>query len=206
MSKKVSVRIKGISPMLMHRFPMEEIKGQDKMSREDQAEISAYRVESKSGKGELYVPGPAIQQCLNAGAAYVKGKGRSTLKKIVAAAALVTPDRMLLGITDYEIDSRPVVNPSTQGRIIRHRPKIDVGWEVAFDITYDPTLLKETQLREVVDFAGSLCGLLDYRPAKNGPFGRFMVTEWIVEKGGSEEEEEKTIPEGDEEGGEDKEE
>jgi hypothetical protein len=43
---------------------------------------------------------------------------------------------------------------------------------------YDDVLLKESELRRVVDDAGSRVGLLEFRPEKKGPFGRFIVTEW----------------------------
>jgi hypothetical protein len=49
---------------------------------------------------------------------------------------------------------------------------------VTFEIEYDTVLLKEEELRQVVDDAGSRVGLLDFRPEKKGPFGRFIVTEW----------------------------
>jgi len=33
-------------------------------------------------------------------------------------------------------------------------------------------------LRHIVDDAGSRVGLLDFRPERKGPFGRFIVIEW----------------------------
>jgi len=45
-------------------------------------------------------------------------------------------------------------------------------------ISYDDSILKETELRKVVDDAGSRVGLLDFRPEHKGPFGRFIVTHW----------------------------
>jgi hypothetical protein len=178
MSKRVSVSIKGMSPLLMHRFPMVPVEGLQNMPPEEQAMHAEYRDPDTK---ELFIPGPAVQQCLVAGATYVKGKGRGSAQKVVAASVLVMEERLGLGVKTYEIDSRPVVISATQGRIIRHRPKL-AEWAVSFTITYDEKLLKEVDLRKVVDNAGSMCGLLDYRPSKKGPFGRFIVTEWTVEK------------------------
>ena len=90
---------------------------------------------------------------------------------------LVTPERCSLGVKEYTIDSRPVVIPATKGRIVRHRPRFD-QWEVSFNLEYDTALLNETELRQVIDDAGSRVGLLDFRPEKKGPFGRFIVTKW----------------------------
>ena len=75
------------------------------------------------------------------------------------------------------IDSRPVVVPATKGRIVRHRPRFDT-WETTFNISFDETLLTSQQVRTVVDDCGSRVGLLDFRPERKGPFGRFMVSHW----------------------------
>jgi hypothetical protein len=65
--------------------------------------------------------------------------------------------------------------------VVRYRPRLD-EWAVEFEITYEENLMTEPQLRKIVDNAGSLCGLLDYRPANKGPFGRFIVTLWEPQK------------------------
>ena len=90
---------------------------------------------------------------------------------------IVSPERVDLGVKTYTIDSRPVVIAATKGRILRHRPRLD-EWTLQCEFQYDDTLLKESELRRIVDDAGSRVGLLDFRPEKKGPFGRFMVTEW----------------------------
>ncbi len=118
-----------------------------------------------------------MQRALVRSATFSKGKGRATLQKIVAACVMVGPERASLGVEDYVIDKRAVVIPATQGRVVRYRPRLDV-WKTTFSVGYDPDLLTDVQLRRVVDDAGSRVGLLDYRPERNGPFGRFFVTRW----------------------------
>ncbi len=171
---KVNVTIEGISPLLMHSFPMVPIDAIEKKSKEDQAEYAAYRDPDTK---ELYVPGVAIQRCLIQAATFSKGKGRASLQKEVAASVIVTPERISLGTKTYSIDSRPVVVPATKGRIIRHRPRFD-KWKLDFVVEYDPTLMTVIQLRKVIDDAGSRVGLLDFRPEKKGSFGRFIVVKW----------------------------
>ena len=173
----VSVELKGRSPLLMNRFPLEPIEAMKNLSREDQAEIAAYRVPDSQ---ELYIPGVNIQAALIAGAVYSKGKGRASLQKPVAACVMVTPEYVLLGTTEYEIDSRAVVIQG-KGRIIRHRPRRN-EWAVAFDIEFDRTLVSEIELRKIVDDTCSRVGFLDFRPARKGPFGRAIVTHWKMKK------------------------
>jgi len=172
-TKEISITIEGISPLLMHSFPMEEIKAIEKKSPAEQAEIAAYRDPDTKW---LYVPGMAVQRALIAGATYSKGKGRASLQKPVAACVIISPERIPLD-GDYVIDSRPVVVPATGGRIIRHRPKLP-AWKISFEIEFDDELLKESELRQVVDDTGKKVGILDFRPEKKGPFGRFVVTKW----------------------------
>jgi hypothetical protein len=173
--KTVEVRIKGISALLMHRFPLEPIEAIEKKTPEEQAEIAAYRMDGS--ESNLYMPGIALQRALIGAAVFSKGKGRASLQKPVAACLIVTPEYMDLGTTEYKIDSRAVVVPATKGRIVRHRPRLD-EWECSFELLYDDVLLTEKQLRKIVDDCGSRVGLLDFRPERKGPFGRFMVTEW----------------------------
>lgn len=171
--KTIWITIQGASPLLMHRFPLEPVEAIEKKTPEEQAEVSAYR----TPEGELYLPGIALQRALIDGAAYSKGKGRASLQKPVAACVSVSPEYLLLGVTDYAIDARSVVVPATRGRIVRFRPRLD-KWEVTFDLEYDDGLLKVTEVRRVVDDTGQRVGVLDFRPAKKGPFGKFMVTKW----------------------------
>lgn len=176
--KKIFCKIKGISGLLMHTFPMVPIENPpiEKRTPEEQAELSAYR---DSENEDLYIPGIAIQRSFIAAAAFSKGKGRASLQKQAAACMFVFPDRVSLKTKKYVIDSRPVVVPATRGRVIRHRPRLD-NWEVAFEIEYDESLLTERQVRQIVDDSGRRVGILDFRPERKGPFGRYIVTEWKV--------------------------
>src|SRR5262245_41857233 len=172
--KSVTVTLSGSTPLLMHKFPMIALEAAEKKSPEDQAEHAAYR---DPDTGMLYVPGPNVQRALVAAASYSKGKGRATLAKQAAACLMVSPERISLGVKDYEIDSRPVVVPATKGRVLRHRPRLD-KWAITFEIEYDDTLLNDKELRRIVDDCGSRVGLLDFRPERKGSYGRATVTNW----------------------------
>jgi len=173
--KQASVTIKKISPLLMHRYPLCPVAGMDKKPPKEQAEYAAYR----DDKGVLYIPGEALQRALVGAATYSKGKGRGSLQKNAAAGLMVRESFLSLGKQEYAIDSRRVVIAATKGAVIRHRPRID-EWEVSFTLEWDETLLSEVEVRRIVDDAGSRVGLLDFRPERKGPFGRFMVTQWVT--------------------------
>lgn len=172
--RTIQVTIKGVSALLMHRFPMTTIEGFENLSKEEQAEHAAYRDPNTK---ELYIPGVAIQRAIIAAATFSKGKGRASLQKPVAACVTVDPERISLGTKEYVIDSRPVVIKVTKGRIIRHRPKLE-QWQCSFTLEYDTILLKEEQMHKIVEDTGRRAGLLDFRPACKGPFGRFIIVNW----------------------------
>jgi len=174
--KTVEATIQGISPLLMHRFSLEPIEALEKRPPEEQAELAAYR----DPEGQLFIPAIAVQRALVGAATFSKGKGRASLQKQVAAGVFVSPERLILNLQTYIVDQRPVVIPATRGRIVRYRPRFD-EWQVKFSIEYDEALLTGTQLRRVVDDAGSRVGLLDFRPERKGPFGRFIVTSWAAD-------------------------
>ncbi len=158
----------------MHKFPLDPIKSIEKLSKEEQAEHSAY-IHPKTGN--LYIPALNLQRAFVAGATFSKGKGRATLQKPFAACVSISPEYLDLDTKKYEIDARPVVVPATQGRIVRYRPRLD-KWGISFEIQYDPMLVTETELRQVVDDTGVRVGVLDFRPERKGPYGRFVVTSW----------------------------
>ena len=176
--KSVNVTIRGKSPLLMHAYPMIPIEALEKKSPEEQAELAAYRDPDTNA---LYLSGIAVQRALIGAAVYSKGKGRASLQKTAAACLLISPERIGLGTTTYVIDARAVVIPSTKGRVIRYRPRLDT-WEATFELEWDETLLTENQVRRIVDDMGQRVGLLDFRPEKKGPFGRCMVTNWSLNK------------------------
>jgi len=83
----IQVTLKGITPLLMHRFPLDPIEAIEKQPAEVQAEQAAYR---HPETGELYIPAVAIQRALIAGGNFVKGKGRGSMTKSVAACVMVS--------------------------------------------------------------------------------------------------------------------
>jgi len=174
MNEARQVTIKGISALLMHKYPMVPVEALEKKPAEEQAELSAYR---QPETGELCIPGICVQRSLIQAATYSKGKGRASLQKQTAACLMIDPEYLLLGCKDFKIDARPVVIPATKGRVIRYRARLD-DWQTSFTVTWDPTLLKEQEVRRIIDDAGSRVGLLDFRPERKGPFGRFVVTHW----------------------------
>ena len=189
---KIEVEIKGLSPLLMHSPKAMLIESETKVksakktiSKDDEAEQGAYR----TSKGFLYVPSTAIKGAMLNACSFKKIK-KYSLKPFVAGGVIIPQEELDLltyknkPIRDYLIDSRTVVIPSTQGRILKHRPKIP-EWKLCFTLEYDEKVIGNTKedieiIKEVLSDAGNRIGILDFRPQKSGSFGRFEITKWKV--------------------------
>jgi hypothetical protein len=183
---QVRVTISGVTPILMNRFheAAEVAVGSgsrpvyqgDKGSPREQAQKKAYLDE----KGFLYMPGTNIfAAIINAGIFHKVGKKQLTTQKtsLIPAGCIVEDLTCSFRTKDWEVDSRSVVNPSTQGRMMCHRPRVD-NWSLSFVLNIDTSVFDPKLIRAVVDDAGKKIGLGDFRPQRKGPFGRFVVTKW----------------------------
>lgn len=187
---QVEVTISGVTPLLMNRFTEESeiavssgtrtsIRGMRGTPRE-QAAPKAYKNEA----GELFIPGPNIFSCLVAAGSFHKsGRVKLTTHKssLIPAGLSVVELVCPLNTKDWECDSRSVVIPSTGGRIMCHRPRLD-AWQATFTLEIDETMFDPKFVRLLVDDAGKKIGLGDYRPQRKGPFGRFVVANWNTVK------------------------
>ena len=187
---KISVTIEGVTPLLMNRFTEAnevQVSGgtsatykSGKGTPREQAEPKRYADKN----GVLYIPGPNIFATLVAAGVFHKvGKSKLTTMKTSLIPAGVMVDELVcsLGTDQWEVDSRSVVIPSTGGRIMCHRPRVD-EWECPFTLDIDESMFSPALVRAIVDDAGKKIGLGDYRPSRKGPFGRFVVKTWVVQK------------------------
>lgn len=161
--KEIAVKIKGTTPLLMHRFPN---VGADEPSKKrtgvpdwkQEAELALY----KNSDGTIYEPAEHLEKAIqNAAKSFkIAGKRGATYGKLVGATLEVYPDAIPHKIQAYEIDSRSVV--VQRARIIRYRPRFD-NWELDFSIRLLDEQLPVTVIKEVLDQAGLYVGIGDYR-------------------------------------------
>ena len=169
--KQLKFKLKGLSPLLQNRFTGEEKTGKNNTPLE-QAEEHSYRSEN----GNLCIPQANLMRALVRGAAETKvgGKGKKTYKNAIASAVWLEEPELDLGTKDFVVDSKPVVIAATKGRIIRHRPRVN-NWTASGTLNYDENVIPESALKKILLDTGASVGLMDFRPEKFGPFGRFTV-------------------------------
>lgn len=176
---KINVEITGQTPLLMNRFRIEEqgIKEDKNLTPRESAAKKCYEDE----EGRLYYPTTNIYACIvEAGKFFKDGK----VKVTTARGSLLPAGVMIDGEITYfktpetwEVDSRGVVVPSTGGRIVCHRPRLD-DWCLDFTLDVDMKVFTPKMVRDIIDDAGKKVGLGDFRPSRKGIFGRFVVTNW----------------------------
>jgi len=182
--KKINVKIRGLTPLLMNRLNPDSLKSKSRMKMEqydtkEDAARSAYIAEI-DGKKQLYIPCEAVYSMIINTAKQYKIR-RMSLASLLAGTMRIEPEKIPLGTDKYEVDERAVV---IQGqRVLKGRAKLP-KWEATFQIIYDvrrlPEGIEET-LKEIMEDAGTRMGLLDYRPQHKGWFGTFTVEKFSVE-------------------------
>lgn len=176
--KQIEATIEGISPLLMHRFPMTEdnVKSKAKNQRQTQDDVESYLYLDHNKL--LVQPSTHIVSSLKkAGAKFqIPGQGKLTYKNLMGSGAVIIDPDMIPHIHQkWEIDRRPVV--VQRARIVRSRPILN-KWRLSFSVDYDDDEISKDTLKELFDFAGRRVGIGDFRPEKGGPFGRFIVTKF----------------------------
>lgn len=171
---KISVSIKGICPLLQHRFctPEEDPKWIEQTGLRDFSKEVLLALYADK-KGNPYQPADHILGAMVKAAVDFKipGKGKKTYKELILSALFIHPDNIPHEIKKWEIDRRPVV--IQRARIIRERPRFD-KWELSFEFEVADEQLPTEVIRRILEHAGNRKGIGDYRPR----FGRFMVTEF----------------------------
>lgn len=182
----IKIRITGSSPMLMHsdRFanPLDpatkqhkELTGKRKKTDEDHEAIARSEF-----IGALYIDrdGPYLPS-MNVDACLVDAAKMFKLGRHAKRAMMVLEDKIPLEYSGPRtaealandpnfIDARSV-RVST-ARLTRYRPRFN-EWKATFSLAYDAAQINFNEVRQIVENAGRLIGLGDFRPR----FGRFTV-------------------------------
>lgn len=191
--KTVEVTIKGINPLLIHRFG--EAAEQAGNTRKKKARIiedtraEALKVANRNpATGTHYISPFAVQLAIaTAGTNHRQTGSRKSMTTVVQSAVRVvtdSPDELTILVDDEPatdasivVDARPVTIPATRGRIMRYRPKYE-RWTMRFMLEIDETLIDVSTVHMLLTEAGVQCGIGDFRPQRRGPFGTFRVTSW----------------------------
>jgi len=173
MSYSVDVKIEGTSPLLQHRFDVENKERKSKrkagsVDYSDEVEKAIYRDEA----GQIYQPASHIEGALMKAAVnfQISGKGKKTYKDLIKMV-IVEPFAIPHLQDKFKVDRHAVV--VNRARIIRCRPRFD-QWSLKFTMLVQEDQLPIEVLQEILEYAGRLVGIGDWRPR----FGRFRIVEF----------------------------
>lgn len=195
--KTVKVKIKGVTPMLQHRFTEDALFGllgtktdtkKDKEAKTPR-QIAEQHVYQSSDK-HVYFSSEYITGALSYVATEYKQKNsqRKSLKQIIKG--IVTPEQvsipmysdqnMKTPITDFEVDIRKATNHQ-KGAVAVCRPRMD-KWYCEFDLQLDEDIVSVETLKNMLEDAGRRSGIGSFRVSKGGMFGKFQVIEYKESK------------------------
>lgn len=177
--KEFNVTIKGTTPLLFNKFIEASIS---KEVKKRAGAVKGIPIEEKLYElpnGKIYTPSTHLKGALiNASKQFkIRGKTRATYSKIVGASVDITPDAIVHKKQKWEEFTVSAVNPSTKGRMMVSRPKMD-EWELGFKITFPETDIPVEVMKNILDYAGQYVGIGDWRPDKKGKYGKFIVTKF----------------------------
>lgn len=194
---QVNVRIKGVAPLLQHRFSSEQLdtlmQGATKKTGANDYSLEWIETMYVTTAGLLCQPAAHIEGALVEAAKRFKVKGArgKTWKDAIRAYCYVQPDEiihlragepvkapgaeLLTAPTEYlRVDVRRVkVN---RAAVARSRLLIAEGWELAFAVEVHDEQVRPDVLRAILEEAGRAVGLGDFRPR----YGRSEVVAFEV--------------------------
>ena len=183
----VDVQITGYTPLLMHKMSIGQLEAKPKAADTDYSDEWVSTCYTASDGQTLICPAANFESMLVAVASGKKIR-KAPVVKLMSQLTFdefqypLTMDGQKLTISSVKknnwIDVRGVV--IQRNRVARARACIPAGWMVDFKIDSRTQLVSPDYLKQLLEEAGELVGLMDYRPQKKGKFGQFEVTRFEV--------------------------
>lgn len=188
--KTVKVKLKGVTPLLQHRFTEDELfglLGAKSSKKKDKGEETPRQIAEKyaykSDDGTFYIPTEYISGALTYVATEYKQKNsqRKSLKQIIKgvvspsniSAQLFSDEEMASPIKDFEVDVRKATNHQ-KGAVAVCRPRFD-KWFTEIELQIDDDIVAAETVLEMLQDAGKRSGIGSFRVSKGGIFGKFQV-------------------------------
>lgn len=179
--KYLTFGIRGTSLLVMHRWSdkakqMMRDKHAGRKTKDREArdpEREAREATYTTASGEIGIPGMAFKNAL-VGAAH-KDLG---IEKVMVRKAIFLvcndPDRVLPIECDEPVVREDAVRVGAGSADLRYRPSF-AWWKCRITLEVDSALLNEKDVLSLVDRAGFGVGICEWRPEKDGEWGRFEI-------------------------------
>lgn len=177
---RVELTIEGSSGILFHRWNNDEVKVKADAvkgsiaKKTDNVESYVYR----DANGDIALPGEYLRQAIITAAKFQQDprSPRKSAMDLTKAAVISLTDLASLGVDRWDFEDRRRVTIQ-RAAITRTRPGLHPGWKATIQLQVNlPEYVDPIFLRKLVDDAGRLIGVGDFRPT----FGRFTVANWEI--------------------------
>lgn len=174
--------IKGVTPLIMHNPAGSMKTGGTGLKRKEipTPEAEAASARYLDGQGHLIFPAVGVRESLITGAKGYK-IGRFAAGSTLSGAIILVEEWFSIYDEDGELwpDDRYIIDTRRavveEKGVMRSRAKLSVPWFLKGAFGFVPELAPLDTVRTVLDRAGIVVGIGDYRPEKRGWFGRYVV-------------------------------
>lgn len=177
-----TVKVKGLSPLIMHRWSekarkemldkqMKKTVKKEAKSPEEQYEASVYRLDD----GRIGFPADAFKKAMIRGAkqiGLVMTDARTSF--FVHGEYCTRDDRELVPLSGEVTPREDMVRLQGSTSDIRFRGQV-VNWEAELHISYNSAITSFDHIVNMLHAAGYGVGVGEWRPERDGTFGRFEV-------------------------------
>lgn len=176
----VSVSVQGSAAFLFHRWNCDAVEAKSKAAKNsaakktDDLETYVYRNDG----GELCIPGEYLRQSIIHAAKFRQDprSPRKSAMDLYKAGVIALTELASVGKTEWDHEDRRRVCIQRSG-VTRIRPALKAGWTAQFELMIQtPEYISASDLRDVIENAGRLVGLGDFRPT----FGRFGIVKFDI--------------------------
>ena len=175
-----AMTLEGSSSMLFHRWNVEAVEEKAKAAKGSAAKKSD-DVESyvwRNDDGNICLPGEYVRQAIIMAAKFEQDprSPRKSAMDLFKAGVVNLTELADLGVSKWDYEDRRRVMVQRNG-ITRTRPAMKSGWKADVELMVQlPEYIGPDFLRKVLDNAGRLIGVGDFRPT----YGRFYVSAWSI--------------------------
>ncbi len=173
---QVSVRLKGVCPLLFHRWSNEAVASKSAAAKnsaakkQDNVESYVWRLPDNNHIG---LPGEYVRMACVMAAKFRQDprSPRKSAYDLYRAAVISLTELADLGVASWDYLDRRRVMVQRNG-VTRERPAMSAGWEASLTFQVQlPEYVPPSDFLDVLTNAGRLIGIGDFRPS----YGRFQV-------------------------------
>lgn len=190
-STTMIVPIKGLSPLIVHRFDekakrmlLEAQQGKKKLKEvrdpQEDYERCFYRMDFEDGKEHYGFPVTAFKAATVSAGRFLNDKKASmtALRQFIFMRGIITPadPQQLVEIVGEPRMREDMVRLGGMSRSadVRFRPEFP-EWSATLEVTFINTSISKESVLSLIDAGGRFVGVGEWRPEKRGEFGSYCI-------------------------------